>query len=209
MAMTITRRQWLAASVAAPSVGALVGWGTALATNDGKKQRFPNVPLLTHEGRRVRFYDDLVRDKIVVINFMYSRCRGICPGVTRNMLRVQKLLEPRVGRDIFIYSISIKPAEDTVETLANYVESLSPGPGWYFLTGDSENIETVRRSLGAVDPDPVVDADKSQHIGMLRYGDDRLERWAGCPGGANPEWIAQSILWAVGGEQRLSASAAL
>lgn len=207
--MTITRRQWLAAAVAAPSLGAVIGWRTALTLKDSKEHRFPNVSLFTHDGRRMRFYDDLVRDKIVVINFMYSRCRGICPGVTRNMLRVQKLLERRVGRDIFMYSISIKPAEDTVNTLAKYVEALAPGPGWYFLTGHSDDIDTVRRSLGAVDPDPVVDADKSQHIGMLRYGDDRLERWAGCPGGANPEWIAQSILWAVRGEQALSVSAAL
>lgn len=207
--MTITRRQWLAAAVAAPSVGAVVGWRTALASNDAKERRFSNTPLLTHEGRRVRFYEDLVRDKIVVINFMYSRCRGICPGVTRNMLRVQKLLEPRVGRDIFMYSITIKPLEDTVDALAKYAESLQVGPGWYFLTGQPDDLETVRRNLGAVDPDPVVDADKSQHIGMLRYGDDRLERWAGCPGGAKPEWIAQSILWAVRADQGLSATAAL
>ncbi|MBK9264259.1 MAG: SCO family protein [Polyangiaceae bacterium] len=205
----ITRRQWLAAAVAAPSVGAVIGWGTALASSDGKGWRFPNVPLVTHEGRRVRLYDDLLRDKIVIVNFMYSRCRGICPGVTRNMLRVQKLLHPRVGRDIFMYSISIKPQEDTVEALAKYAESLEPGPGWYFLTGDPEDIETTRIGLGAVDPDPAVDADKSQHIGMLRYGNERLERWAGCPGGAKPEWIAKSILWTVAGDDTPRASAAL
>jgi protein SCO1/2 len=207
--LTITRRQWLAAAVTAPSVGAAIGWGTASASRDEKGPRFPNVPLFTHEGRRVRFYDDLMRDRIVVINFMYSRCRGICPGITRNMIRVQKLLQPRVGRDIFMYSISIKPHEDTVEMLAKYADSLEAGPGWYFLTGQPQDIDTIRLSLGVVDPDPVVDADKSQHIGMLRYGNERLDRWAGCPGGAKPEWIAQSILWAVAGDQALSASASL
>ncbi len=164
---------------------------------------FPNVDLFTHEGQRVRFYDDLVRGKIVIINFMYSLCRGVCPGITRNMRNVQTLLEPRVGRDIFMYSISIKPEEDTPERLRKYAESIGAKPGWSFLTGAPGDIERVRRGLGAVDPDARVDSDKSQHIGMLRYGDDKLDRWAACPGGAHPKWIAQSILWTVGnGETR-------
>lgn len=161
---------------------------------DAKGGHFPNVALWTHEGRRVRFYDDLVRDKSVVINFMYSRCRGVCPGITQNMLRVQKLLEDRMGRDLFMYSVSIKPEEDTPELLGKYAESVGAKQGWYFLTGDADDIERIRRGLGAVELDPAVDADKSQHIGMLRFGNDRLDRWAACPGGANPKWIARSIL---------------
>jgi protein SCO1/2 len=135
----------------------------------------------------------------VLINFMYSKCRGVCPGITQNLLRVQKLLEPRVGREIFMYSISIKPEEDTPEVLARYAQGVGVGPGWLFLTGDGSDIERIRRKLGAVDPDPAVDADKSQHIGMIRYGNEPSERWAACPGGANPQWMARSILWTVEG----------
>jgi hypothetical protein len=39
-------------------------------------ERFPNVPLQTHEGKTVRFYDDLIKGKIVGINFMYATCTG-------------------------------------------------------------------------------------------------------------------------------------
>ncbi|MBX3210370.1 MAG: SCO family protein [Labilithrix sp.] len=193
----MSRRQWLAAAVTVPAAGALVGWRAAVTANaEGiKGGYFPNVWLYTHEGRRVRFYDDLVRGKVVVVSFMYSKCRGVCPGITQNLARVQRLLEPSVGRDVFMYSISIKPDEDTPEVLGRYVAGLGIGPGWSFLTGAPDDIERIRRSLGAVDPDPAVDADKSQHIGMLRYGNERLERWAACPGGAKPEWIAQSIRW--------------
>src|SRR5882724_7870803 len=74
---------------------------------------FPNVELTTHEGKKVRFYDDLIKDKIVVINFMYAQCEGICPGITANLVKVQKILEDRVGRDIFMYSITLKPEEDS------------------------------------------------------------------------------------------------
>jgi len=37
---------------------------------------FPNTPLVTQDGARVRFYDDLVRDKCVLIQFMYTTCDG-------------------------------------------------------------------------------------------------------------------------------------
>ena len=39
-------------------------------------ERFPNLVLKTHEGKTVRFYDDLLKGKIVMINFMYAECKG-------------------------------------------------------------------------------------------------------------------------------------
>jgi protein SCO1/2 len=69
--------------------------------------------LTTHEGKKVKFYDDLIKDKIVIINFMYVKCEGTCPGTTANLVKVQKLLGDRVGKDIFMYSITLKPEEDT------------------------------------------------------------------------------------------------
>jgi protein SCO1/2 len=41
------------------------------------RPRLPNIALQTHEGRRVRFYDDLVRGRVVLINFIYTKCTGI------------------------------------------------------------------------------------------------------------------------------------
>ena len=93
----------------------VVGSGAGSASDDGSRDRtqaryFPNVELTTHEGKKVRFYDDLIKDKIVIINFMYAECKGICPGITANLLKVQKLLGNRIGRDIFMYSITLNPA---------------------------------------------------------------------------------------------------
>jgi protein SCO1/2 len=68
-------------------------------------------------------------------------------------------------------------------------------PGWTFLTGDPKDIESIRRKLGFTNPDPKLDADKSQHIGMVRYGNEALQRWAACPGQANAGWIVQSVLF--------------
>jgi protein SCO1/2 len=69
--------------------------------------------LRTHDGRTVRFYDDLLKDRTVTLNLMYTECCDICPGMTQNLAEVQKLLGDRVGRDIFMYSITLQPEHDT------------------------------------------------------------------------------------------------
>ena len=157
------------------------------------ERSFPNVTLTTHEGKKVKFYDDLLKDKIVLINFMYVKCEGICPGTTANLLKVQKLLGDRIGKDIFMYSITLKPEEDTPEKLAAYAKAYKVGPGWQFLTGDPKDIELLRQKLGFIDRDPVRDANKSNHIGMLRWGNEPHTLWAGCPALLPPGKIVKEI----------------
>jgi len=168
----------------------------ALSSREKLQARyFPNFELTTHEGKQVRFYDDLVKDKIVVINFMYAKCEGICVPITQNLKRVQNLLGKRVGRDIFMYSITLKPEEDTPHALEHYVHMHRLKPGWTFLTGKPEEVNTLRRKLGFSDSKAVLDKDLTNHIGMIRYGNEARQWWAMCPGQANPPWIVESILW--------------
>jgi protein SCO1/2 len=160
-----------------------------------RRNRFLNVALTTHEGREVRFYDDLIKGKTVFLNFFYTVCtaEAICPLGTANLVEVQKLLGPRVGKEIFLYSITLDPVNDTPGILKNYAKAFGVKPGWTFLTGEKEDIERLRRNLGYFDLDPVVDKDPSQHSGMIRYGIEPLERWAGCPILSRPEWIARQL----------------
>jgi len=160
-----------------------------------RQRYFPNLVLTTQEGKKVKFYDDLVKDKIVVFNMFYAKCEGICSPVTRNLARVQNLLGDRVGKDIFFYSFSLKPKEDTVPALKHYAEMHKVKPGWLFLTGSADDMELLRRKLGFVDPDPEVDKDTSNHIGVLKYGNEPLQRWGGCPGMQAPDAIAEAISW--------------
>src|SRR5437879_12507526 len=76
------------------------------------QQYFPDVTLRTQDNKKVRFYEDLIKNKIVTINFFYAKCEGVCPGITANLVRVQRLLGERVGREICMYSISLKRDED-------------------------------------------------------------------------------------------------
>ncbi|HEX6829570.1 MAG TPA: SCO family protein [Burkholderiales bacterium] len=196
--MNLTRRYNLKLMALAPITGALPAWmASAEAVAHAVQFRgnyFPNVELTTHENRKVRFYDDLLKDRIVVINFMYTGCGDVCPLVTANLVKVQKLLGDRVGRDIFMYSVTLQPQFDTPQVLARYAELYGVGPGWWFLTGAPADVNLVRSKLGRY-ADPVVDEDITQHSGMIRFGNERYERWGSCSGGTSPEWIATSIRW--------------
>src|SRR5207249_1901860 len=219
--MAMTRRTWLAALGLLPAAE-LVSWaeGSDRGRNKGgnvwqdippreliRRRHLPDVALITHHGRTVRFYDDLVKDKKVVINFVYTRCQGICVPVTANLVRVQKLLGDRVGRDIFFYSITLKPEEDTPEALEKWAARHGVGPGWLFLSGKPGDTELLRKKLGFTYANPVEDAGKSNRVGMIRMGNEPYLRWATCPGQAHPAWIAKSILLEMDGPTRPAATA--
>jgi protein SCO1/2 len=215
-----TRRTMFAALGLLPAAGALAAHGDAVGGGSGagaasagaaarkfapavsgrevmRQRYFPNVILTTHEGRRVRFYDDLLKDKIVVLSMMYADCTGICPLITANLVRAKKILGDRVGRDLFIYSITVKPEVDTPERLREYAQAHEVGPGWLFLTGSPGDVELLRHKLGFVDANPEVDRDKSRHSGMVRYGNEPLALWGSCQGQAKPEWIAEEISFVI------------
>ena len=194
----ITRRHLLISGALVPfanMVLARYGCRNAMAATGGSKAGyFPNVLLHTHENQQIRFYDDLIRGKCVMINMLYASCEGICPLMTANLARVQQLLGERVGRDIFMYSLTLKPGQDTPEVLKTYAEMHGVGPGWWFLTGEPGDIELLRRKLGFVDPDPIIDADPQQHSGVVLYGNEVLDRWAACPALTKPEQIVRFLL---------------
>jgi protein SCO1 len=112
------------------------------------KDYFPNVELIDQDGRKVRFYDDLIKDKVVAINFIYTHCGDSCPAETASLKKVHKLLGDRVGKDIFFYSISIDPDHDTPKVLKEYSERFNVGLGWSFLTGKKSDITLIRTKLG-------------------------------------------------------------
>ena len=195
--MDMKRRNLLTGSALAP-LALLPPLADAAAPPASPASRvvLPNVALTTHENRRVRFYDDLVRgNRIVVINFMYAQCSDICPGATANLALVQQALGTRVGRDVFMYSITLEPRKDSPAILAHYARGFGVQPGWEFLTGQPADIERLRRALRFVQRDPALDRDKSQHTGMLRIGNEALDRWIACPTLMKPAQLAREIMW--------------
>jgi protein SCO1/2 len=167
---------------------------TTRTSGDGHQANpLPNVTLYTHEGKAVKFYDDLIRDRVVLINMMYTSCGDRCPTITANLKGVQKLLGDRAGRDVFLYSLTLQPELDTPQMLKEYTEQHRIKPGWQFLTGDPADMERLRYGLGFYDPDPLIDDNKASHTGMVRIGNDRFNRWSMAPALATSEQILSTL----------------
>ncbi len=152
-------------------------------------RHFPNVPLRTQDNRDVRFYDDLVKGKVVLINFMFTTCTSLCPRSTANLVKVQELLGDHADRDVFLVSISVDPDHDTPAVLKRYAERYHTRPGWTFVTGKRADVDLIRRGLGVRDND-----DQSQHTGMLIYGNEAFGRWASTPVMQSPATLASIVL---------------
>ena len=151
--------------------------------------RFLDIELTDQDGHRVRLFDDLVKEQVVVLNFMYVTCSSACPRNTSNLAKVQKL----VGGGVRFISITLDAERDSPEVLAEYARAHRAGPGWSFLTGDKRQIEALRKSLGFYDPDPAIDADRTQHAGIVLYGNERLSRWSHMPALLSPEFMAAAV----------------
>ena len=184
MALAIPKTRSSMAEIAQADLGAKKG---------PRADYFPNYTLTTHENKQVKFYDDLMAGQTVMVNFMYTNCEATCPLSTMNLKKVYKALGEKVGGDVKMLSFSIKPEQDTPEKLAQYVADHKIGKGWTFLTGKPEEIEILRRKLGFFDPDPSQDVLKGTHIGILRVGNERLDRWAACPILQSPESIVKTL----------------
>lgn len=187
----VTKRDMLKAVLG----GAVCAPGLAAAGGGPRAAYFPNTIVETQHGEKLRFYDDVVKgNKIVVFNMMYTLCTNICPPGTANLMQVQKLLGERVGRDVFFYSLTLRPEVDTPQALLAYAKQFGLNPGWKLLTGKPAEMDAIRRKLGFYDRDPVVDADLSQHTGMLRIGNEAYDRWKMMPALLTPRQLANSIM---------------
>ena len=162
-----------------------------------RQRRFPTVPLLTHTGKEVRFYDDILKDQKVVINFMYTVCTNICTPVTQNILEAQRLLGD-FANDINFYSISLTPLDDDPAALRAYMKEQKIGKGWTFLTGKPGNVERVRRGMGFARGNAAEDADLTNHSGMVRIGNERLASWGHASAITSGKGVARMIRFELG-----------
>jgi protein SCO1/2 len=157
--------------------------------------RFTNAVLRTQDNQEVRFYDDLIRGKQAVINFMYAECHGACPLVTQTLKKTYRELKDRMGKDLFFYSITTKPEDDSPAALKHYATTRNADlPGWYFLTGSEYDIQTIRFRLFGMGH-PGFDLDDSMHAGMLRIVNDARNSWGMAQAFATEKNILKRIEW--------------
>ncbi len=150
---------------------------------------FPNVELTTQDGETVRFFDDLIEDKIVLINFIYTTCVDTCPMETAQLTQVQKILGDRLGKDVFFYSISIDPEHDTPEVLKEYKDRFRAK--WTFLTGNIDDIIELRKKLGLY-IEEIQDGSNNHNVSMI-IGNQATGRWMKRSPFENPYVLADQM----------------
>lgn len=149
---------------------------------------FPNTVLVTQDNKPVRFFDDLLKGKTVVINFIFTTCTGVCPPMTANLLKVQEQLGERVGKDIHMITFSVDPTVDTPEKLREYAEKYKVKSGWYFLSGKKEDVDTVLRKIGGFVKD------KNDHSTLIIAGNVETGQWVKLFAMSKPAQIAREVL---------------
>lgn len=155
---------------------------------------YSNGVFTTHENKQVRFYDDLIKGKISIINFMFASCDKYCPRSIACLTKLQDLLGDHLGRDMFMYSFSLKPDEDTPVELAAYAKRNGARPGWLFLTGSEYDLTTIRFKLFRLD-DPLMDFSVDIHASMLRIVNDNNSHWASWVLPDPPRLIREAVSW--------------
>ncbi len=154
---------------------------------------FTNARLRTHENKEVRFYDDLIAGKQVMINLMYATCEGTCPIVTANLVKVYEALKDRMGKDLFMYSITVKPEDDDPAALKNFAQMhRALRPGWTFLTGDPYDIETIRYKLFNMNH-IAIDTNIYGHTSFLLVINDATNRLVHI----DPQASLHTVLWTI------------
>src|SRR5215813_9671795 len=154
-----------AAAVAAPAPSEAQGrrWG------DGY---FPNLPVVTQDGKTLRFYDDVLKGKIVVVNFMYTSCPYVCGLTTARLLQAEEKLHALVGKELFFVSLTVDPERDTPQKLKEFADSFGIGDGWLFLTGKPEDIRAINAKFGERS------GSLDQHRQEVVLGNDLTGEWA-------------------------------
>jgi len=132
---------------------------------------FTDVELVDQDGRTRRLYSDLLAGKIVVVEAFFTSCTTACPVLAERLAALQESLGDRLGREVYLLSISVDPQLDTPDRLKRYAESLGARPGWIFLTGKRQNVDWALYKLGSyLGP-------KEVHSNLLVLGNEPAGVW--------------------------------
>lgn len=140
--------------------------------NAAARRWFTDLPVIERSGRELRFYSDVLEGKIAVVDFIFTRCSGVCPMLSATMGGLQRRLGDLVGREVVLVSISIDPEHDSPAVLDGFARRFQAGPGWLFLTGSRQNIDWISYKLGAYNDE------KEAHFAGFLVGDTLTGEWS-------------------------------
>ncbi len=186
------------AAMLSPAAHAVVSGGSDCepADTSASAARFPqHAVVFDHHGRKLRFYNDLIKNKVVMVHFMSTALEGDYQ-TAENLAKLQTLLQPRLGRDVYMLSITVDPQVDTIERLNRYAAQHSAQPGWSFITGNDQEIQSIKDALFFRPGGHAQHHDQQDcSMGLIRYGNDAANIWGSVPTRTDPVWLAQRLDW--------------
>jgi protein SCO1/2 len=147
----------------------------------------PDVELLSQDGKKIHFYEDLLKGKTVVVSFIYTTCGSVCPMLGENLAKLQGLLGDRLGKNIQLISISTDPVTDTPERLKTWAKMFGENPGWTLITGQRADINKLLIALAGY----IVD--KGMHDPVILIGNQDKGIWKSAFGLADPERLLEML----------------
>jgi len=159
------------ALLAAPAVVSSQGVSSQAGTSDDAfTLDLPDVPVVDQDGRAMRFRSELLKDRTVAVNFVFTTCTTVCPALTTTMRAIQRELGERVGQDVWLISVSVDPTVDRPERLRAFANGFGAGPGWTFLTGEPADIDRLLKAFGSA-------GGISAHATTMLIGNAHSGRW--------------------------------
>lgn len=151
------------------------------------KVQIPDLVLRDHNGRKVRFYSDLIKDKVVVLSFFYTSCIYTCTTQGKTFSELQSLLGDRLGKSVFLISVTTDPARDTPARLKTWSKDYNLQPGWTLVTGD---VSEMNQLLLPFTGNP---AGAGMHLPTTFIGNDKTGAWTSAAGVFTPEDVLKAL----------------
>ncbi|EYF00437.1 SCO family protein [Chondromyces apiculatus] len=146
----------------------------------------PDDALVDQDGKPTRL-SELARDRVLVVNFVFTACTTICAPMTRIFSKLQADLGDKLERDVRLVSISLDPAVDTPERLTRFAEPYGRQRGWSFLTGSRERVLRVLDALGGRVAEPAL------HTPVTLIGSASRGSWVRVDGIAPPSRLGEEL----------------
>ena len=179
---------WGLAGAPAPAAATATQAGESAEGEARAREYFTNLEVVSQDGERLRFYDDVLKGKVVVVNFIFTNCQGACPLMTRNLTVVRDLLGGQVGEKIHFVSLSLDPLRDTPAAMKAFAQThQADRDGWLFLTGQPGNLKEIVSRLGQYSED------LEAHSTLLLAANVRTAHWTKIPPNVPPDGVAERL----------------
>lgn len=180
------RWMWTLVVLGMSLTGGPVGTAGEADQDEAAREYFTDLEVIDQNGNRLRFYSDVLKDRVVLINVIFTNCQDACPLMTQHLIRTRGKLVDAIQDEVWFVSISTDPVRDTPEAMKQFAERQGADESrWLFLTGTEENMTHILKKLRRYNPN--INAHSTQ---MLAGTTRERHEWIPLPAGIEPEGIA-------------------